>query len=90
MTDLVIGAWVKRARGKWHVVESVVADRVVIRCGKEMARVTRSGGELQVSALMPLTRMIGQPQLCKAGCEDSAGDGAPEDDATAGQEDPVA
>ena len=27
------------------------------------------GGELQVSTVMPLTRMIGQPQLCKAGCE---------------------
>lgn len=87
MTD--IGNWVRRTGGKWHLAESVVAGDVVTRCGRRMDRVTRTGGELQVSALMPLTRMIGQPQLCKAGCEDTVGDGAPEDDAAAGQEDPV-
>jgi hypothetical protein len=69
MTDYAIGSWVRRRRGKWHLVESDVADRAIVRCGKQLRHVTPSGGELQVSALMPLTRMIGQPQLCKAGCE---------------------
>ena len=66
-----IGNWVKRGRGKWHVVESIVAEDAVTRCGKRMADWPDSHGpgKLQVSALMPLTRMIGQPQLCKAGCE---------------------
>jgi hypothetical protein len=71
MSDYAIGSWVRRRgrRSKWHVVESDVADRAVVRCGKQLRHVTPSGGELQVSALMPLTRLIGQPQLCKAGCE---------------------
>jgi hypothetical protein len=69
MTDYAIGSWVRRRRGKWHLVESDVADRAIVRCGKQLRHVTPSGGELQVSSLMPLTRMIGQPQLCKAGCE---------------------
>jgi hypothetical protein len=38
-----------------------------------MDRVTRSGGELQVAEVMPLTRAIGQPQLCKAGCTEHEG-----------------
>ncbi len=63
-----IGSWVRRPGGKWHVVESVVSDRAVTRCGREMHRYSR-WGELEVSSLMPLTRMIGQPQLCKAGCQ---------------------
>jgi hypothetical protein len=74
MSDgFTIGDWVRRPRGsgrqKWHLVESVVAEDAVTRCGRRMDRVTPSGGELQVSDVMPLTRMIGQPQLCKAGCE---------------------
>ena len=79
-----IGSWVKRegtfrlredgtwTGPRWHLVESVVAEDAVTRCGKRMDRVTRSGGELQVSEVMPLTRMISQPQLCKAGCDRGA------------------
>ena len=86
----VNGRWVERWIGpRWHLVESTVRNGAVVRCGKRMAAKDARARELQVSALMPLTRLIGQPQLCKAGCQDSVGDGAPEDDATAGQEDPV-
>lgn len=86
MSDYAIGSWVRRRGGKWHVVESDVDDRAIVRCGKQLRRVTPSGGELQVSALMPLTRMIGQPQLCKAGCDDGLGDGLPEDDGSTANE----
>jgi hypothetical protein len=82
-----IGQWIRRRGQKWHLAESVVAGDVVTRCGRRMDRVTRTGGELQVSALMPLTRMIGQPQLCKAGCDDGLGDGRPEDDGSTAPED---
>jgi hypothetical protein len=80
-----IGNWVARFKGQrritqWHLVESVIEDRAVVRCGREMDRVTASGGELQVSEVMPLTRLIGQPQLCKAGCDRS--EPHPEDDAS--------
>jgi hypothetical protein len=68
MIELAIGVWVRRRGGKFHLVESVVADRAVTRCGHEMHRLT-GGGELEVSRVMPLTWMIGQPQLCKAGCD---------------------
>ena len=78
MTDLAIGVWIRRRSQKWHLVDSVVAEDAVTRCGRRMDRVTPSGGELQVSALMPLTRLIGQPQLCKGGCE--AREVPPEDD----------
>jgi hypothetical protein len=71
---MTIGNWIRRTRGKWHLVESVVAEDAITRCGRRMDRVTASGGELQVSEVMPLTRMIGQPQLCKAGCDISVGD----------------
>jgi hypothetical protein len=81
-----IGNWIQRKRGKWHLVESVVAEDAITRCGRRMDRVTPSGGELQVSVLMPLTRMIGQPQLCKAGCERAV---ASEDDATTSPIDPT-
>jgi hypothetical protein len=60
-----IGDWIRRRGGKWHLVESVVADDAITRCGRRMDRVTISGGELQVSDVMPLTRMIGQPQNCR-------------------------
>lgn len=60
-----IGNWVRRRRGRWHLVESVVAEDAVTRCGRRMDRETPSGGELQVSEVMPLTRMIGQPQNCR-------------------------
>ncbi len=70
-----IGNWVKRPPGgKWHLVESVVAEDAVTRCGRRMDRFLRTPApqhhrELQVSEVMPLTRMIGQPQLCKGGCD---------------------
>lgn len=62
-----IGDWVRRSRGraKWHLVESVVAGDAVTRCGHRMDWATRTGGQLQVSDVMPLTRMIGQPQNCR-------------------------
>lgn len=62
-----IGDWVRR-RGKWHAVESVVAGDAFTRCGRRMDRFAKRG-ELEVSPVQPLTRMIGQPQLCKAGCD---------------------
>jgi hypothetical protein len=76
-----IGSWVKRRGSKWHLVESVVAGAAITRCGRRMEERT-SEGELEVSSLMPLTRMIGQPQLCKAGCQDTEPAGAGEDDAS--------
>jgi hypothetical protein len=63
-----IGNWVRRKGGKWHLVDSKVVDRVVTRCGREMKRELH-GVELAVSTVMPLTRMIDQPQLCKGGCD---------------------
>ena len=81
-----IGDWVRSSDGrrtvsKWHLVESVVAGDALTRCGRRMEPVTRSGDELQISAVVPLTRAIGQPQLSKAGCDDNIGDGF-EDDAS--------
>lgn len=90
----IIGHWVKRdgrffrrpdgtwAGPRWHRVESVIADRTVIRCGKEMHRVDARGRELEVRDTEPFTRMIGQPQICRAGCADDIGDGMLEDDAS--------
>jgi len=58
----MIGSWVRRGpRRKWHLCESVVSDDAVTRCGRRMAP------PLEVSPAEPLTRMIGQPQLCR-GC----------------------
>lgn len=68
MSEPQIGNWVRRtgrSGQKWHLVDSVVAGDVVTRCGRRMS----DSRPLQVSEVMPLTRMIGQPQLCKAGCE---------------------
>lgn len=62
-----IGSWVKRTRTKWHLADSIVAGDVVTRCGRRMA--DKADAPFQVSDVMPLTRMIGQPQLCKAGCD---------------------
>jgi hypothetical protein len=59
-----IGSWVRRKGGKWHEVESVIDGDAVTQCGRRMDRVNRAG-ELQVSEVMPLTRMIGQPQNCR-------------------------
>jgi hypothetical protein len=63
-----VGQWVKRGR-KWHLVESIVAGDVITRCGRRMA----DGRPFEVSDVMPLTRMIDQPQLCKAGCDREEG-----------------
>lgn len=60
-----IGNWIRRSGQKWHLAESVVAGDVVTRCGRRM----RDSLPFYVSEVMPLTRMIGQPQLCKAGCD---------------------
>jgi hypothetical protein len=63
-----IGYWVRRVTGKgmaltkWHRIESVVDDEPFTRCGRRFRRRTTSWFE-SVDA-MPLTRMIGQPQLC--------------------------
>ena len=58
---LTIGSWVRRNKGKWHVVESVIANDAITYCGR---RLDDERG-LEYSSTMPLTRMIGQPQLCK-------------------------
>jgi hypothetical protein len=89
MSGLAIGNWVKRKGvlrrhvdedgnerwigPRWHLVESVVAEDAVIRCGKRMDRVNKRGVPLEVRDDMPLTRMIGQPQLCHAGCAEHEG-----------------
>ena len=62
-----IGNWVRRTGRKWHLVESIVADDVITRCGRRMSTRIASGA-MEVSDVMPLTRMIDQPQLCKGGC----------------------
>lgn len=60
----MIGKWVRRRRTKWHLVESEIEGDVVTRCGRRMRATTIDRGRLEVSEVMPLTRMIGQPQLC--------------------------
>ena len=62
-----IGNWVKRPRGKWHLIETIIAGDAVTKCGRRMDR-TNADGKLEVSDVMPLTRMIDQPQLCHGGC----------------------
>ena len=61
---MTIGQWVRRADGKWHLVESVVANDAVTHCGRRL-RDRADLGAFETSDNMPLTRMIGQPQLCK-------------------------
>jgi hypothetical protein len=67
-----IGQWIRRdtGRAKWHLVESIVADDAITRCGRRMEARTRSVPPLglEISDVMPLTRMPNQPQLCKSGC----------------------
>jgi len=68
MPDIVIGSWIRRARHsgtKWHLVDSLVNDIPLTRCGRDMVPRLPDGRDLEVSSVMPLTRMIGQPQLCK-------------------------
>ena len=67
MTALTPGTFARRPgerRAKWHAVESVIAGAAITRCGRRMEHKT-NGGALEVSAVEPLTRMIGQPQLCR-------------------------
>lgn len=65
-----IGNWIRREeRGtKWHVVESIVAGDAITKCGRRMEPKTRAHPytALEVSEVMPLTRMIDQAQLCRA------------------------
>lgn len=64
-----IGNWVRREKSgaKWHLVESVIDDEAITRCGRRMEQASALNDleALDVSDVMPLTRMIGQPQLCK-------------------------
>lgn len=72
-----VGDWVQRVyfgidirpNGKWHFVESVIAGAAITKCGRRLEptlKDPRAG--LDVSDVMPLTRLIGQPQLCHGGC----------------------
>lgn len=92
MSEPQIGQWVRRSSGsgayaqsKWHLAESIVAGDVVTRCGRRM----RDSLPFQVSAVMPLTRLIGQPQLCRrcapAAVEVSGGSALEDDASTHGE-----
>jgi len=48
-------------RRKWHRVESVIDGDQVTKCGRRLS--SRKGNE--TAETEPLTRMIGQPQLCR-------------------------
>lgn len=68
-----VGDWIRRVSSpsKWHYVvrRSRDGELLITECGTAMRPVTladRFG--LEVSKVMPLTRLIGQPQLCKRGC----------------------
>jgi hypothetical protein len=70
-----IGNWVRREHkkgAKWHLVESIIDGEPVTRCGRRLLRVSLGGDPLTSTPTMPLTRMIGQPQLCKAGCDNGS------------------
>jgi hypothetical protein len=64
-----IGDWVRRVTGKgegltkWHLVDSVVDGEPFLNCGRRLRKRTDSWFEAVDTA--PLTRMIGQPQLCR-------------------------
>ena len=77
MPTLEIGTWARKTGRKWHIVESVIAGDATTYCGRRI-------NEDQVSKVMPLTRMIGQPQLCKqcdrAPLPEDDGSTAPTDD----------
>jgi hypothetical protein len=45
MTDDYIGWWGIRPGGLWHLVQSEVTDRLVMRCGRQM-RMQNKGGAL--------------------------------------------
>ena len=64
-----IGYWVRRkgAGAKWHLIESDIAGDAVTHCGRRMKSLNDEHpiAPLQFSTVMPLTRMIGQAQLCR-------------------------
>lgn len=77
-----IGQWVARVydhgpgeeddvrETDWHYVESVVAGAAITTCGRRMEPVLEgAANHLELVDSPPLTRMIGQPQLCGAGCQ---------------------
>ena len=66
MSEPQIGNWIRRTGQRWHLCDSIVAGDVVTRCGRRMA--DKADAPFHVSAVMPLTRAIGQPQLCRQ-CE---------------------
>ena len=81
----VIGKWVSRVfpngpgaeddvrETDWHYVESVVAGAAITACGRRMEpHIAGRDNRLEVVDQPPLTRMIGQPQLCQAGCDKMA------------------
>jgi len=63
-----IGQWVRRDRPgtKWHLVESIIADAAITKCGRRMEPQTTIGDNLEVSEVTPFTRLIDQPQLCRS------------------------
>ena len=74
-----IGQWVRREEeddgsddspSKWHLVESTIGGAAITKCGRRMEP-SVDGAMLMWTDTMPLTRVIGQPQLCKAGCDRS-------------------
>ena len=80
-----IGKWVSRSfdngpgpedderETDWHFVESVIKSAAITTCGRRMKpRLAGSANHLEVLDTPPLTRMIGQPQLCQAGCDSRA------------------
>lgn len=62
-----IGDWVSRY-GPWHYVDSVVAERVVSRCGKEMNLQMPKRRTLQRSVIAPPS-LAEQCQSCKRSLE---------------------
>jgi hypothetical protein len=50
-----------RTEAKWHLVESVIDGEPITKCGLRMAKPKT----LEDSPVIPLSRMISQPQLCK-------------------------
>ena len=64
-----VGQWIRREEShtKWHLVESIVAGDAITKCGRRMEPKTRSTPSrgLEISDVVPLTRIIGQPQLCE-------------------------
>jgi hypothetical protein len=56
-----VGNWVRSFTGKkWHLVESTINDEAITKCGRRWPK-----RQVDVREEMPLTRMIGQPQLCR-------------------------